>query len=101
MELKGMNNTMEPDGLVPTLLVCGPLPTLHTTASDLPPQLVRGMRALERARMAVLRTAREEMDTSGKHPLQKSAEPQVRLSCGSENFSRIFIQTPTHDKGTP
>lgn len=54
MAVKGMNDTMGPDGLVPTLLVFGSLRTLPITASDLPTQ---------RTRMAALRTGREEMAT--------------------------------------
>lgn len=50
MSLKGMNDTMGPDGLVPTPLVIGTLPTVPAKTSDLPTQ---------RARAAALRTSRE------------------------------------------
>lgn len=54
MALKGVNDTMGPDGLVPTLLVFGSLPTPLITSSDLP---------THRACMAARHTAREEMAT--------------------------------------
>lgn len=47
--LKAMNDTMGPEGLVPTLLVFGCLPKLPTINTNLPGQRER-MRALQQAR---------------------------------------------------
>lgn len=54
MALDGMKDTMERDALAPNLLYFESLPTLLIIASDMPTQ---------RARMAAIRTAREEMVT--------------------------------------